>query len=105
MPKFELVSIEQAMMKSTTGKRAEVIREYLGYIQQLKEGQAGTLQPAEGEKVTAVRRRLGIAAKAAGKELAIRRLGDEIYFWVKSQDKERPKQKGRKPRKADAATS
>jgi hypothetical protein len=103
MPKFELVSVEEAMTRAATGKRAEVIREYLGYIQQLKEGQAGKLQPAEGEKVAAVRRRLGIAAKAAGKELAIRRLGDEIYFWVKPQDKERPKRRGRKPRKADTA--
>jgi hypothetical protein len=105
MPKFELVSVEEAMMKSATGKRAQVVKEYLSYIQQLKEGQAGKLQPAEGEKVAAVRRRLGIAAKAAGKELAIRRAGDEIYFWVKSQDKGRPKRRGRKPRKADTATA
>ncbi len=104
MPKFELVSMEEAMMKSATGKRAEVLRKYLGYIQQLKEGEAGKLQAAEGEKVAAVRRRLGIAAKAAGKELAIRRVGDEIYFWVKSQDKGRPKRRGRKPRKADTST-
>lgn len=104
MPKFELVSVEEAMMKSATGKRAEVIREYLGYIQQLKEGQAGKLQPAEGEKVAAVRRRLGIAAKAAGKELAIKRVGEEIYFWVKPPDKGRPRQRGGRPRKADTAT-
>ncbi len=104
MPKFQVVSVEEAMTRSATGKRAEVIREYLGYIQQLKEGEAGKLQPGEGEKVTAVRRRLGIAAKAAGKELAIRRAGDEIYFWVKSPDKGRPKRRGRKPRKADTAT-
>ncbi len=104
MPSIELVSMEEAMMKSATGKRAQIVKEYLSYIQQLKEGQAGKLQPAEGEKVAAVRRRLGIAAKAAGKELAIRRVGDEIYFWVKSQDKGRPRRRGRKPRKADTAT-
>ncbi len=104
MPKFELVSLEEAMMRAATGKRAEVIREYLGYIQQLNEGEAGKLQPAEGEKVAAVRRRLGIAAKAASKELAIRRVGDEIYFWVKPPDKEKPKRRGQKPRKADIAT-
>ncbi len=104
MPKFELVSIEEAMMKSATGKRTKIVKEYLSYIQQLKEGQAGKLQPAEGEKVTAVRRRLRIAAKAAGKELAIRRMGEEIYFWVKSQDKGRPRRRGGRPRKADTAT-
>jgi hypothetical protein len=38
MPKFELVSVEEAMTRAATGKLAEVIREYLGYIQQLKEG-------------------------------------------------------------------
>ena len=105
MPKFELVSVEEATMKSATQKRAQIVKEYLSYILQLKEGQAGKLQPAEGEKVAAVRRRLGIAAKAAGKELAIRRVGDEIYFWVKSKDKGRPKRRGRKPRKADSGTS
>ncbi len=104
MPKFELVSVEEAMMKAATGKRAQIVNEYLSYIQQLKEGQAGRLQPAEGEKVAAVRRRLGIAAKAAGKELTIKRVGDEVYFWVKSQDKGRPRRRGRRPRKADTAT-
>ncbi len=104
MPKFELVSVEEAMTRSATGKRAEVIREYLGYIQELKEGEAGKLQPGEGEKVTAVRRRLGIAARAAGKQLAVRRVGEEIYFWVKSQDKGRPRRRGIRPRKADTAT-
>ncbi len=48
MPKFELVSAEEAMMKSATGKRSRITKEYLGYIQRLKEGQAGKLQPAEG---------------------------------------------------------
>ncbi len=105
MPKFELVSLEEATMKSATGRQAQITREYLGYIQQLKEGQAGKLQPGEGEKVAAVRRRLGIAAKAAGKDLAIKRVGDEIYFWVKSQDKGRPRRRGRRPRKADTATA
>lgn len=104
MPKFELVSVGEAMTRSATGKRARFMKEYLGYVQQLKEGEAGKLQPAEGEKVAAVRRRLVIAAKAAGKDLAIRRVGDDVYFWLKSQDKGRPKRRGRRPRKADTAT-
>ena len=104
MPKFELVSVEEAMMKSATGKRAQIVKEYLSYIQQLKEGQAGKLQAAEGEKVTAVRRRLGIAAKMAGKELTIKRVGNEIYFWAKSQGEGSSKRRGRRPRKAGAAT-
>ncbi len=104
MPKFELVSREDAMMKSETGKRAQIMKEYLSYVQQLREGQAGKLQAAEGEKVAAIRRRLGIAAKMAGKDLTIKRVGDEIYFWAKSQGEGSSKRRGRRPRKADAAT-
>ncbi len=104
MPKFELVSMEEAMMKSATGKRALVIKEYLSYIQQLREGQAGKLQAAEGETVAAIRRRLGIAAKLAGKDLTIKRVEDGIYFWVKPQGEGFPRRRGRRPRKADTAT-
>ena len=83
MPNFELVPLEVAMMKSaTTGKRGEVIKEYLGYIERLEEGKAGKLQVTEGERPGAVRRRLGAAAKLVGKNLVIKRVGEEIYFWV-----------------------
>ena len=83
MPSFELVSLEEAMKKSaTTGKRGEVIKEYLGYIERLEEGKAGRLQVTEGEKPGAMRRRLGAAAKLVGKKLVIKRVGEEIYFWV-----------------------
>ncbi len=85
MPKFALIPIEEAMMKSATGKRAQRAQEYLGYVEQLGEGQAGRLQAAEGESVGAVRRRLGAAAKLAGKNLTMKRVGDEVYFWVKKE--------------------
>lgn len=104
MPNFELVSLEEAMMKSATGRQAQIAKEYLNYVQQLKGGQAGKLQAAEGEKVAAIRRRLGIAAKLAGKDLTIKRVGDEIYFWVKSQGEGSPRRRGR-PRKTESATS
>jgi hypothetical protein len=82
MPVFDLVAQPEAQLKTATGKRAAIIKEYLGYIDQLKKGQAGRLQPAEGESVGAVRRRLGAAAKLAGKELVIKRADEEVYFWV-----------------------
>ena len=63
MPKFELVSLADAEINSATGKRAQIIREYIGYIDRLSEGQAGKLVAAEGETTGAVRRRLGAAAK------------------------------------------
>ena len=93
MPTFELIPLDEAMMKSATGKRAQMIAEYVGFIEKLQEGQAGKLQPSEGETAMALRRRLGAAAKLAGRELVIRRAGDEVYFW------EAPKKRGR-PRKA-----
>ena len=48
MPKFELVSLADAEIHSATGKRAQIIREYLGYIEQLPKGQAGKLVATEG---------------------------------------------------------
>ena len=65
MPTFELVPKPEAELKTATGKQAAITKEYLGYIDQLQEGQAGRLQPAEGESVATVRRRLGAAAKLA----------------------------------------
>ena len=97
MPKFDLISVEEAMMKSATGKRAQMAREYLGYVEQLKEGQAGRLQAAEGETVGAVRRRLGTAAKLAGKNLTIKRVGDEVYFWTA--EEAAPRRRRGRPRK------
>ena len=81
VPTLELVSIEEATIKTNPSKRARILEEYVGYIGQLTAGQAGKLQPSEGETPTAVRRRVGAAAKLAGKDLVIRRAGDDVYFW------------------------
>ncbi len=86
MPKFDQVPLQEAMLRTSTGARAQVIQEYLGYIEQLAEGQSGRLQLAEGESVATIRRRLGEAVKLSGKEITIRRSGDEIYFWVQPQE-------------------
>ena len=85
MPQLEILSLEQAMFKSATGRRAVIAREYLGYIQQLSDGQAGMLQASEGETLASVRRRLGAAAKLGGKYLEIKRAGDELYFWLRQE--------------------
>ena len=84
MPEFEMVSIEEATLKTATGKQAKIVKEYIGYIERLGEGQAGKLQALEGETTTAVRRRLGAAARLTGEALTIKRAGDEVYFWKKS---------------------
>ncbi len=96
MPIFDLVALSEAPVKAATGKRAQLVREYVEYIAQVKEGQAGRLQAAEGESVAAVRRRLGNAAKLAGKELVIRRTGEELYFWA--QEKGAPRRRRRRSR-------
>ena len=82
MPTFDQLPLQEAMLKTATGKRAQIAQEYLGYIEQLPEGQAGRLQPSEGESVATVRRRLGVAAKLSGKDITIKRQGNEVHFWV-----------------------
>ena len=101
MPKFEVMSQTEAELKSATGKRAKLTREYLGYIDQLEPGQAGRLQVSDGETSGAVRRRLGTAAKLSGKDVVIKRTGDDIYFWIGSAG---TKRRGR-PRKSYASSS
>ncbi len=82
MPIFDRVPLAEAKMKTASGKRAQIIAEYVRSIEQLGKGEAGRLQAAEGEPITTVRRRLGAAARELEKKITIRRTGDEIYFWA-----------------------
>ena len=84
MPTFDQVPLPEAILKTATGRTARITQEYLGYIEQLLEGQAGRLQPGEGESVATVRRRLGVAAKLSGQDITIKRQGNEVYFWVQA---------------------
>ena len=99
MPNFELLPVEEAKMKSATGQRAQITREYLSYIDRLTRGQAGRLQVTEGERVGAIRRRLGAAATLANKELVIKRTGDEVFFWLREDGTGGARRRGR-PRKS-----
>ncbi len=82
MPKFDIVPIEEVRVTSASeAKRAQMLREYRGYIDQLKSGQAGRLVAGAGETTATVRRRIGAAARAGRKNLTIKRAGDEVYFW------------------------
>ena len=82
MPVFKLLSLDEARMKTASGRRAQVLREYLGYIQSIGRDEAGHLEVEAGESIAAVRRRLGAAARLAGMDLKMKRAGEEIYFWV-----------------------
>ncbi len=74
MPTFDQVPLQEAMLKTATRKTAQITQEYLGYIEQLPEDQAGRLQPDEGESVATIRRRLGVAAKLSSKDITIKRV-------------------------------
>ena len=99
MPIFDRVPIGEAKAKTDrpNSKRAQIIAEYVSYIEQLGAGEAGRLQAAEGEPITAVRRRLGAAARQMEKKLTIRRTGDEVYFWA-----DEPRRRGRGRPRANA---
>ncbi|MDA1096714.1 MAG: hypothetical protein O3B84_05600 [Chloroflexi bacterium] len=96
MPQFRTVSLDEARTKPASGKRAELLQEYAGYLDRLTAGQAGSLKAAPGETTQAIRRRLGAAAKSAGKQISVRRSEDTIYFWIA--DERGPRKRGR-PRK------
>ena len=63
MPKLDIVPIEEARAKTTsesasTRKRAQMLQEYRGYIDQLKSGEAGRLVADAGETTATARPRL-----------------------------------------------
>ena len=94
MPEFEVISRQEAMARSDTGKRSQIIREYVEYVESLGPDQAGRITLSPGETVATVHRRLGAAIKATGKNVQIKRGGMDIYFW-----EEPLKRRGGRPRK------
>ena len=82
MPTFAKITIAQAQAKSATGKRAALLQEYMGFIQELTPGEAGALAAAEGETTQAIRRRLVAAAEVLGTKLELRRADNTVYFWA-----------------------
>ena len=81
MPTFDTLPLNEARTNSATDQRTALRREYIGYIQRVGAGQAGKLEPGEGETTQAIRRRLTAAAEALGKELQVRRSAHAVYFW------------------------
>ena len=81
MPVFELLSKQDARLALMTGKRAEQLKEYVGYIKQRQPDQVGKLTAGEGESTAAIRRRLGAAAEILGRSLEVNRQGNDVYFW------------------------
>ncbi|HAL48331.1 MAG: hypothetical protein FI707_15750 [SAR202 cluster bacterium] len=98
MPSFELIPLQEAQRQSSlTGKRGAIMQEYLGYVDRLESGSAGKLTIGDGETSAAIKRRLGAASKLSGKELVVKRVKDDIYFWEAE-----PKRRRGRPRKNPA---
>ena len=89
MPQFNTLTIAEARARSANGKRAEILAEYLGYLNLLEPGRVGSLTVQPEETTQAVRRRLGGAAAAVDLRLTIRRTADAVYFWPATEKEER----------------
>ena len=81
MPTFEAVSRSEAELQSAAGPRAALIREYVGYIERVPVDEAGRLSAGPDESLSAIRRRLGAAARYLEKDITIKRTEDALYFW------------------------
>ena len=67
---------------------------YSFFLEQLNEGKAGRLKPGENETIQSVRRRLGEAVKLSEKSFTIKRVQDELFFWIspdKLENKDQPR--------------
>ena len=91
MPQLDVVSMSEAKLRTAGKGRAEALREYIEFIEQLTSDQAGKLQPGPGETPRTTRRRLGDAGRLAGKDLVIKKDGEVIYFWLKARRRGRPR--------------
>jgi hypothetical protein len=91
MPEFETVSLQEAQLRTVSGRQGKFIKEYASYIQQLPQGQAGKLTVGVQEKHPTVRRRLVTAAKALGINIIIKRSGNDLYFWRENSGEDQPR--------------
>src|ERR671914_637933 len=95
MPEFTTVPVQEAQIRTIPSRQGTFMNEYVAYIQQIPQGQAGKLRIREDEKHTTVRRHLVKAAQAMNIALIIRRSGTDIYFWRKEGGEEQPRSKRR----------
>ena len=105
MPDFAIISLQEARLRTLSGRQAQYFNQYAGYIQQLGEGQAGKLHVYEDEKPLTIRRRLTVTAQMLGITLTIKRSGEDIYFWKEGEAAAQPRRRPTRRRRAQAATT
>ena len=105
MPDFTIISVQEAQLRTLSGRQAQYINEYATYIQQLGEGQAGKLHVSEQERHPTIRRRLTVTAQMLGITLTIKRSGEDIYFWKEGEAAAQPRRRPTRRRRAQAATT
>jgi hypothetical protein len=93
MPDFAIVSMREAQASTISGRQGRFIQEYIRYIRQISQGQAGKLHLVEHENPVTIRRRLHAAATALGTKLIIKRSGEDVYFWSEERGDEQPRTK------------
>ena len=105
MPEFALVSVQEAQLRTLSGRQAQYINQYAGYIQQLAPGQAGKLHVSEQEKPLTIRRRLTVTAQMLGISLTIKRSGEDIYFWSEGREEAQPRPRNGRRRRRQEETA
>ncbi len=93
MPDFTTIPVEEARRVTGVSKRQQELAAYIDSVTGLPHGTAGKVTPSEGETLSMVRRRVGDAGRASGRDLEIRRTDDAVYYWASG-----PRRRGR-PRK------
>jgi hypothetical protein len=101
MAVFQMVPLSEAVRERAASKRDQIQQEYAGYLAQLGDGLAGKLEPLANESMTMIARRLRAAARAAGKEVTIRRSRDALYVWLKDAPVVRKSARSRAPRSSN----
>src|ERR671919_2638573 len=105
MPEFTTVSVQEAQLRTLSGRQAQYINQYATYLQQLGEGQAGKLHVYEDEKPLTIRRRLTVTAHMLGIALTIKRSGEDIYFWSEGREEAQPRPRNGRRRRRQEETA
>jgi hypothetical protein len=93
MPEFTIVPLKEAQVSTLPGRQGKLLTQYVPYIQQLPQGQAGKLQSVGNGDPATIRRQLTQAAHALGVHLIIKRSGSDVYFWTEAGGEKQPRRK------------